>query len=115
LEKLTKAVNLSKSRLRTLFKAGIGITPAQYLKQIKMKYAKELAEKSNLAIGEIMASIGVSDESHFRRDFKNAYGITLTECRNVYYQQIKDEQQSQKFMMKINPQSNRPENSQIGQ
>lgn len=62
-----------------------------------------------------MVSIGVSDESHFRRDFKNKYGVTLTESRILRYQQLKDEQQSQKYQIDLNAQSNRPENSQIGQ
>jgi AraC-like DNA-binding protein len=114
LEELARSVNLSRSRLRTLFKADTGMTPAQYVKRLKIEKAKELAENSNMTIGQILASVGVSDESHFRRDFKKAIGITLKECRDLHYQQSK-EPHSPRFQVSSSAQSNRPANSQNGQ
>jgi AraC-like DNA-binding protein len=86
MEELSRSVNLSRSRLRALFKSETGMTPAQYVKRLKIEKAKELAEKSNMTMGQILAGIGVSDESHFRRDFKKVIGITLSECRDQHYQ-----------------------------
>ncbi len=114
LDKLARSVNLSRSRLRALFKSGTGMTPAQYIKRLKIEKAKELAEKSNMTMGQILASLGVRDESHFRRDFKKAIGITLKECRDLHYQQPK-EPLSQRFQFLSSVQSNRPANSQNGQ
>jgi AraC-like DNA-binding protein len=86
MEELSRSVNLSRSRLRALFKSETGMTPGQYVKRLKIEKAKELAEKSNMTMGQILAGIGVSDESHFRRDFKKVIGTTLSECRYLHYQ-----------------------------
>jgi AraC-like DNA-binding protein len=91
LEELARSVNLSRSRLRALFKSETGMTPAQYVKRLKIEKAKELAENSNMTVGQILESIGVSDESHFRRDFKKAIGITLSGCRYLHYQHHNEE------------------------
>jgi AraC-like DNA-binding protein len=96
MEKLAQSVNLSPSRLRSLFKSSIGMTPAQYLKILKLHKAKELAENTYMTIGEILAKVGISgDKSHFLRDFKKAFGITLTDCRNLCYQHLKERQHGQ--------------------
>jgi AraC-like DNA-binding protein len=116
LAEMARSANLSLSRLRALFKDETGMTPAQYVKRLKIEKAKKLAENSNMTIGEILASIGVSDESHFRRDFKKAIGITLSECRDSHNNQLqKEEPNHQRFQILSGTQSNRPADSQIGQ
>ena len=72
---MAHAVNLSPSRLSHLFKEEIGMAPAQYLKSLRMQHAKELIENTFLNIRQIMARLGISDESHFVRDFKKRYGL----------------------------------------
>ncbi|MGH9844453.1 MAG: helix-turn-helix transcriptional regulator [Blastocatellia bacterium] len=80
-EKLAQSVNLSETRLRALFKADTGMTPDQYLKKIRMERAREMAETTHLKITEILTILGLDSPSHFRRDFKGEYGLSLTECR----------------------------------
>ena len=70
LEYSAGAVNLSCSRLRHLFKHETGMSFAQYIKQLRMHKARELLEDTFLRVKEIMVIIGVTDESHFVRDFK---------------------------------------------
>lgn len=72
---LAASVNLSPSRLRHLFKSEIGLTPAQYLKRLRLEGARKLLEESFLRLKEVMPRVGVSDESHFVRDFKKAHGL----------------------------------------
>jgi AraC-like DNA-binding protein len=74
-------VNLSTSRLRHLFKEQIGMTPAQYIKFLRMRAARELADTTYLSGKQIMSRIGIADQSHFVRDFKSTYGITMTTYR----------------------------------
>lgn len=69
-------VNLSSSRLRHLFKEETGLTPAQYLKRLRLERARELLERSFLRLKEVMPQVGINDESHFVRDFKKVHGIT---------------------------------------
>lgn len=81
LEEIARAVNLSTPRLRYLFKAETGMTPAQHLKSLRMRKAKELLEGSFLNVKQIMLEVGVTDMSHFARDFRELYGQTPAEYR----------------------------------
>lgn len=81
LDVLAESVNLSTSRFRHLFKTETGITPAQYLKSLRMSRARELVETTFLNIKEIMCSIGVRDKRHFAKDFEKTFGLTPTQYR----------------------------------
>ena len=82
LERLANSVNLSSSRLRHLFKDETGLTPAQYLKRLRLERAKELMEDSFLRLKEVMPQVGISDESHFVKDFKKEYGLPPIKYRH---------------------------------
>jgi two-component system, response regulator YesN len=83
LGEIARKVNLSQPRLRSLFNAETGMTPAQYLKSLRMKRAKELLddEETFLNVKQIMLRVGVKDQSHFVRDFRELYGQTPSEYR----------------------------------
>ncbi|MEJ7575905.1 MAG: helix-turn-helix domain-containing protein [Pyrinomonadaceae bacterium] len=76
LEEMARSVNLSSSRLRHLFKAEIGRSPAEYLKLLRMQRARELIETTFLTMKQIMTEIGVKDKGHFTEDFKKLYDLT---------------------------------------
>jgi AraC family transcriptional regulator of arabinose operon len=84
LDKMARAVNMSGSRLRHLFKDEVGTTPTQYLKDLRMRMARELLENTSLHLKQVMMNVGVNDESHFIRDFKKAFGMTPKQCRSSY-------------------------------
>lgn len=78
---IAESVNLSVSRLRHLFKEETGMTPAQYVKSLRIREARELADETFLSVKQIMYRIGINDASHFSRDFKTVYGATVTGYR----------------------------------
>lgn len=82
IEALAKSVDLSSSRLRHLFKDETGVTPAQYLKQLRLERARELIDGSFLRLKEVMPQVGISDESHFVRDFKKKHGLPPIKYRH---------------------------------
>lgn len=84
LSKLARAVSISASRLRHLFKEEVGMTPTQFLKDLRMRAARELMQTSSLSIKQVMMNVGVNDESHFLRDFKKTFGMTPLQCRVLY-------------------------------
>lgn len=81
LAEVARAVNLSERRLRHLFKAETGMTPARYLKSLRMRKAKELFDETFLNVKQVMFRVGVKDRNHFARDFRALYGQTPTEYR----------------------------------
>jgi AraC family transcriptional regulator of arabinose operon len=84
--RLAQSVNLSPSRLRHLFKAEIGTSPVRYLRTRKMQEAKRLLETTFLTVKEVANRVGLSDESHFVRDFKRIYGRPPGHYRSAFNQ-----------------------------
>jgi len=81
---MARLVNLSPSRFSHLFKAETRLSPAEYLKSLKMQKAKELLETTFLTNQQVITRVGINDESHFWRDFKRIYGLTPAEYRTRY-------------------------------
>src|SRR5215213_4149840 len=81
LKEIARAVNLSEPHLRSLFRAETGMTPAQYLKSLRMQKAKELLEETFLNMKQIMFQVGVNEKSHFARAFRQTYGLSPAEYR----------------------------------
>ena len=75
-EDLAKAVNLSPWRLCHLFKRETGVSPLHYLKTVRMEKAKNLLETTFYSVKQVMKMVGISDESHFVRDFQRTYGFS---------------------------------------
>jgi AraC-like DNA-binding protein len=82
--KLAALVNLSPSRLHQLFKEETGEPPARYLRRLRMRRAGKLLETTHLSVKQVMAGVGLTDESHFVRDFKKTYGLTPARYRERF-------------------------------
>jgi AraC-like DNA-binding protein len=80
---LAAHVHLSPSRLRQLFKARTGISPAKYRRVLRLERAKLLLENSFLSVKEIVGEIGYGDISHFVRDFRFRYNVRPVEARSL--------------------------------
>jgi AraC-like DNA-binding protein len=76
LGEFAQSVNLSVWRLCHLFKSDVGMPPMRYLRVLRMERAKDLLESSFLSVKEIGFRVGLTDESHFVRDFKAIYGLS---------------------------------------
>lgn len=84
LNEMAQHLNLTPEHLCRVFKEGTGHSPAKYLKRLRMQKALELLEGTRLSVKEIMAAVGVKDESHFVRDFEAAYGRTPAKYRAAH-------------------------------
>jgi len=78
---MAKRVNLSSQRLRQLFKKETGLSPIQFIRDLRAKKAAYLLRTSFLTIKEVAFHSGAGDISHFVRDFKKRYGVTPSEFR----------------------------------
>jgi transcriptional regulator GlxA family with amidase domain len=69
-------VSLSISQLTRLFRRDTGTTPTAYLHQMRMRLARALIERTSLPVTDVMRQVGISDPSHFARDFRRAHGLS---------------------------------------
>ena len=82
LGKMAESVNLSAPYFCYLFKSITGVPPAKYLKSLRMEQAATLLTTTFLSVKEVVRRVGLTDDSHFVRDFKRHFGVTPSEYRN---------------------------------
>ena len=77
------AANLSTYHLTRVFKKSTGISPHQYLVQVRVNSARSLltAGAGNRSLAEIATAVGFADQSHLTRHFKRVLGRTPKELR----------------------------------
>lgn len=76
---LARMVELSPWYFTHLFKAETSKSPIQYLKESRMQLAEEMLRETSLSLKEVVSAIGLSDRSHFSREFKRLHGMTPRE------------------------------------
>lgn len=86
---LARMVDLSPSRFRHLFKQETGISPAQYLKDVRMRKAEIKLRTTFLSVKQILKQVGLRSNSHFVHDFRKLYGMTPTAYRRAIWRATK--------------------------
>lgn len=71
------------SYFRKMFKKYTGISPGQYLLQLKIMRAKELLTNSNMSIKEISYDLGFHSIYYFSRLFKEKTGMKPSDVRKL--------------------------------
>jgi len=82
LSELARLSNLSRSRLRHLFKQETGMTPAQYLRHVRLDQAELLLRTTFLSVKEIAGKVGFHSVGNLSRSFRKVYGKLPTAYRN---------------------------------
>ncbi|MBD2308751.1 helix-turn-helix transcriptional regulator [Chroococcidiopsis sp. FACHB-1243] len=78
---IAKVINISPTYFASLFKRTTGISPHQYVIQQRVKRAKLLLSKTDLAIANIAIQVGFSSQSHLTQQFKRLTGMTPKQVR----------------------------------
>jgi AraC family transcriptional regulator len=83
LSDIAAAAHLSPFHLSRIFKKATGVTPHQYLLQVRVNSARSLlsAGAGNRSLAEVAAAVGFSDQSHLTRHFKRLLGVTPKQLR----------------------------------
>jgi AraC-like DNA-binding protein len=86
LEQLAGIANLKPLRLLRVFRKQVGLPPHAYLVQVRVARAKTLLSRG-VAIAQVAADTGFTDQSHLTRHFKRLVGVTPKQyslgCKNV--------------------------------
>lgn len=82
LDRLSKELNMSKSTLHRKMKAITGLTPLDFVRNIKMKQACRMLTEHELSISEIAYALGFTNPKYFTKCFKEEFGTTPTEYQS---------------------------------
>jgi len=78
-EKLARAMNMSRITLYRKIKAISVLTPLEVITITRLKKAAELLAEGNYKMYEIADRVGFSSQSNFTRSFQKQFGITPSE------------------------------------
>lgn len=73
---LAALIHLSEDRFNHLFRESMGISPLNYMNEIRLKKAKNLLETGEYTVLEVATEVGFGDLNHFGRLFRKKYGCT---------------------------------------
>lgn len=84
LDALATAVGASERTVMRRFRSALGDTPLHYLQQMRLFTARQLLESSALGLEQIVAKVGYTDVSTFRRLFKRELQCSPGEYRRRF-------------------------------
>ena len=80
---LARRFGMSTRTLNRRFKNATDTTPLAYLREIRIKIARELLKTSNLSIVEVAEKSGYQDSAYFAELFKQQLGTTPSAYREM--------------------------------
>lgn len=81
INQLAYDLNMSETNFCNSFKKIMGITPKEYITNLKLTQAKEMLKDQNVT--EVAYDLGYDNISHFIALFKNKYGITPKQYKSI--------------------------------
>lgn len=78
---LAEMAFLSPSRYRELFKCATGLSPMDYITELRLRRARELLAQGELSTEQVSVRCGYQDRTYFQRIFKKRMGCTPCEYR----------------------------------
>ena len=81
---LAAAVGLSRSLFADRFTELLGVSPARYLLQWRMRLAAVWLKNENMTVGEVAARLGYASDAAFSRAFKRFMGATPRVVRSSF-------------------------------
>ena len=77
---LAELCNMSQQYLRRLFHNAYGVSPAVYIRNKRLQFARELLQSGEYAVSQASQAAGFNDLAYFSREFKAAFGILPSQC-----------------------------------
>ena len=80
-EQLAEGLHMSKATLHRKVKSMTGLTPLEFIRNIKLKYACAMLSRPGASVSAVAYDTGFSDPKYFTKCFKEEFGMTPTEYR----------------------------------
>lgn len=84
LESLAERVHLSPRHFARKFKTAFGLTPADFVEELRLDEARWLLVNGDDSMNELAQSVGYMSDDTFRRAFERRYGIGPAEYRRRF-------------------------------
>ena len=84
LNELAKAVGIHPTHLARVFRQFEHCTVGDYVREVRIDYARQRILGSNEPLVEIAVAAGFADQAHFTRSFKRITDLTPTEFRRIF-------------------------------
>lgn len=91
-EKLASETGVSRAHLHRKMKEQLGMTPSDFIRNVRLRRACELLQKPDIEITQIAYLVGYTSQSHFSTAFKKFTGYTPSEYRARYGSESKAEE-----------------------
>lgn len=101
-EEAARRVFLSPDRFTEVFQTEVGRTPREYIRHLRMEYAKKLLLTTELPISEVGQEAGFGEPGYFARAFRQSAGITPRKYRNQRRAEARPRTQAESATVGIN-------------
>lgn len=81
IDQLAKSLGYHRTHLSKIFKKQMGVSPMQFLMQVRLDQAKSLLQ-SHLTVEQVASSVGFADPLYFSKQFRKRFGESPTQYRN---------------------------------
>lgn len=78
---MSVSLGLSRATLYHRMLALTGLSPVEYIREVKLEKSMTLLEKSGLSVSEVAYRIGFSTPNYFSKVFRNKYGKSPSEVK----------------------------------
>lgn len=91
IERFAQEVGVSRMQLYRKLNALTDMTVKEFIRSIRLKRASQLIMQEKMTVSEIAYAVGFKDMSHFRKCFRQMYGMTATEYKQKKLKEQSDE------------------------
>jgi AraC-like DNA-binding protein len=86
-DQLARDVALSRTNLYVKLRNMLGISPADFIRNVRLKRAAQLLADTSLSVGEVASRVGFATPRNFSASFKKTFGVLPSEYRSPNKQQ----------------------------
>lgn len=83
-ENMAKVCHISQSYFSRLFSKEMGDSFSNYISKLKINWAKELLEESDMSVSQVSDELGFNEPGYFIKIFKKYEGVTPSVYRKYY-------------------------------
>ncbi len=83
-ESLARRANMSPRHFARLFQQRLGMTPAAYVRRLRVEDARRQIESGGARVKHVARESGFTNDQHLRRAYKQLLGVTPAEYRSRF-------------------------------